>query len=213
MYDYYFFDMDGTLIQSEYGVSDGIMYALERFDINIEDRASLRKCLGPPLYYSFTEFFGMNDADANRAIEIYREYYIREGIYASPLYEGLYDTLRELFERGKKLAVVTSKPINMARIVLEHNDIAGFFSAVAAPTEDESAEVKKSDLIKRAMQELNADDRSKVVMIGDRRFDMEGAVGAGVDAAGALYGYGSREELETSGAAYIIMTPPDILDL
>ena len=42
----------------------------------------------------------------------------------------------------------------------------------------------------------------RVLMVGDRNDDMRGAADCGLDAAGVLYGYGSREELEASIRCY-----------
>jgi phosphoglycolate phosphatase len=50
-------------------------------------------------------------------------------------------------------------------------------------------------------------------MIGDRKFDIEGAEGAGIDSIGVLYGYGSKEELEQAGAKLFAQTPAHISKL
>jgi phosphoglycolate phosphatase len=47
-------------------------------------------------------------------------------------------------------------------------------------------------------------------MIGDRRFDINGAAVCGIDSVGVLYGYGSREELTQAGATYIAEKVEDI---
>ena len=70
-----FFDMDGTLIQSEFGIYDSILYALDQFGYQLEDRSILRKFIGPPLYNSFNEFLGFAPEDAERAVALYRDYY------------------------------------------------------------------------------------------------------------------------------------------
>ena len=47
-------------------------------------------------------------------------------------------------------------------------------------------------------------------MIGDRKFDILGAKAVGISAMGALWGYGSREELSEAGAERLIATPRQI---
>ena len=71
---------------------------------------------------------------------------------------------------------------------------------------------KKSDVIAYTLEKLNVTDKSKVVMIGDRHHDIEGANQNGLDSIGVLVGYGDRKELESAGATYIVDKLVDILD-
>ncbi len=63
------------------------------------------------------------------------------------------------------------------------------------------------------LENLKVDDVSKVLMLGDRLYDIEGAHALGVDCAAVMWGYGSREEFEEYGADYILDKPDDILKL
>ncbi len=240
-YRYIYFDLDGTLTQSEFGIVDSVIYALEKFGIAGEDREKLKKFIGPALFESFQKYYHFNKEDADRAVAYYREYYESEGIYRAPLYDGVGKMLHDLKDMGKKLYVVTAKPLEMAEKVLRHTGIDGYFEAVVGP--DRSArQTDKASLIRRAMQfaaeaenkkELKsakgsfADSRSEEaedaerireiaahsLMVGDRHFDMEGAVQTGVDSLGVLYGYGDRQELCWAGAAYLACSPAEAAEL
>lgn len=211
-YRYLFFDLDGTLIKSEYGIIDSVLYALKKFGIEEQRREELKKFIGPALFESFQNFYGMNREDADRAVAYYREAYESEGIYNAPLYAGIKETLGILKEMGEKLYVITAKPQEMAEKVVRHTGIEEYFEAVVGPDRSER-HTDKASLIRRALDLITPDDTeaaSHTLMIGDRHYDMEGAAEAGVDAMGVLYGYGDRRELVRSGAAYMVGEPYEI---
>lgn len=209
MYDLVLFDLDGTLTQSEFGIFSSVQYALEKFGIHETDPKNLRRFIGPPLYVSFSEFYGLTGDDGELAVKYYREVYEKDGYKEAPVYDGIKDTLQALKAKGKRLMVVTSKPQEMADRVVENVGVAEFFDAVVGPGR-EMLSPSKTDLINKALKIAGSDGKD-AVMVGDRKFDIEGANGAGIDSVGVLYGYGSREELETSGSTYIADTTADIL--
>ena len=211
MYDLVLFDLDGTLTQSEFGIFSSVQYALEKFGIHETDPKNLRRFIGPPLYVSFSEFYGLTGDDGELAVKYYREVYEKDGYKEAPVYDGIKDTLQALKAKGKRLMVVTSKPQEMADRVVENVGVAEFFDAVVGPGR-EMLSPSKTDLINKALK-LAGSDGKDAVMVGDRKFDIEGANGAGIDSVGVLYGYGSREELETSGSTYIVDAPAQILDV
>lgn len=245
-YRYIFFDLDGTLTQSEFGIVDSVIYALEKFGIEGEDRENLKKFIGPALFESFQKYYHFNKEDADRAVTYYRENYEKEAIYRSPLYDGVREMLQDLQAMGKKLFVVTAKPQELAGIVLRHTGIAGYFQAVIGPDRSER-KTDKAALIRRALwaaeeseekaagaekdeaagtnavgtkpaeaAEGNADQVKTAehsLMVGDRHYDIEGAMQTGLDSMGVLYGYGSRTELSRAGAAYLARTPAEVAEL
>lgn len=211
---YIFFDLDGTLIQSEFGIIKSARVALAKMGIDVdrESDEEMKRFIGPPLYNSFHDFYKLSDEDAELAVKYYREYYEVDGLFDAPLYDGIRELIDKLYDAGKRLFVVTSKPAVTASRIIEHYDLDKRFTAVIGPDKSEKSPSKR-DLIERAIRENNIDDKSRVIMIGDRKYDIEGAGAAGVASIGVLYGYGSREELEASGATYIIESPDDIAGL
>ena len=212
MYKYVFFDLDGTLTQSEFGIVEAASRALAHFGIETPNRDLLKHFIGPPLYVSFHDFYGMSDEDSFEAIRVYREYYESEGVYQAPLFAGVKEALQALRDAGCRLMNVTSKPQNMAEVVAEHEGVSGFFEGIVGP----SLEVKdpnKAVFIRRAMEllGLSDEDRSEILMVGDRFYDIEAAAEVGVDSVGVLYGYGNERELREAGATYIVKTPAEIV--
>jgi phosphoglycolate phosphatase len=131
-------------------------------------------------------------------------------MYDAPPYEGIRETLGKLKESNVKLIVVTSKPQIYAVDVVDHVGLGDYFDRVVGPLE-ESKVSNKSFLIKRAIEEEGITDLANVVMVGDRRYDIEAANDVGVKSVGVTYGYGSYEELNNAGATYIADSPQDIL--
>lgn len=212
IYDNVFFDLDGTLIQSEFGIIKSAQYALSKMGVDVgeDDYSELLRFIGPPLYNSFHDFYGMEDEDAMQAVKYYREYYEVSGLFDAPLYEGIEELTDKLYRAGKKLFVVTSKSAVTAKRIIDHYGLGDRFSDVIGPDKSEKSPDKKM-LIERAITENDIADKASVIMVGDRFYDIVGADEAGVDSIGVLYGYGSREELEEAGATYIAETPEDIL--
>ena len=208
-YEYILFDMDGTLTESGTGIINSVVYALEKYGIEVKDRSKLSKFVGPPLWDSFERYYGFSEAEARKAVEYYREYYRGKGMFENVLYEGVEALLQQLKENNRTLLVATSKPEAFAKQILEHFDIATYFSCVAGSDFDGSR-VNKDEVIQRALEIASVNDPSKAVMIGDREHDILGAKKKGLDSIGVLYGYGDRHELEQAGADYIAETVGEI---
>lgn len=101
MYDICFFDLDGTIIDSSPGITNSVMYALEKFGIEETEREKLYKFIGPPLTDSFARFYGFDDEKSWKAVEYYREYYQDTGIFECSVYPGFEKSLKALKAAGK----------------------------------------------------------------------------------------------------------------
>lgn len=200
--EYIFFDLDGTLTDSMPGITRAVQYALKHYGIVEEDLDALKPFVGPPLPDSFKEYYHFTQRDADDSVAVFREYYNIKGWMENAAYAGIGEALRELKENGKKLYVATSKPEDMARRVLDHFHLTDFFEFIGAANED-SSRVNKDDVIRYVIDSCGLTDLDRIVMVGDRKHDIAGAHKTGVEALGVLYGYGSREELEGSGADWI----------
>lgn len=212
MYDYFLFDLDGTLTDPGLGITNSVAYALEKYGITVEDRRELYPFIGPPLRQSFSEFYGFDEEKTKEAVAFYREYFSEKGLFENEVYEGIPEVLSQLKQAGKKLLVATSKPEEFTNRILEHFGLAEYFDFVAGATMDETRN-EKADIIAYALKQIADADPSKIVMIGDRKFDILGARENGIDSIGVLYGYGSRAELEEAQATFIVEKPEDLLRL
>ncbi len=208
---YILFDLDGTLTNPMLGITKSIQYALSNKGINITDRNSLMKYIGPPLRASFIEF-GFNEEEAEELIAKYREYYSVKGLYENEVYDGIEALLCRLKGEGKKLYTATSKPEHFAKIILEHFKLDQYFEDICGATMDNSRGTKE-EVIRYALGKNEVVDLKEVVMIGDRKHDIEGAKRVGIASIGVLFGYGSRDELTEAGADRLAETVEEIYDI
>lgn len=210
-YDYYIFDFDGTLVDSSEGIYNSIIYALKEFGIEENDREKLRYFIGPPLFHSFKHIYGVNDEDSNWLVAKYRERYKVKGCAESLVYEGVPEMLEQLKQRGKKIAIASSKPKQFVDEISEHLGIFSYYDYVSAESFDKTHSSKEA-LINAVLEHFENPPKEKCLMIGDRFYDIDGAKATGLDSAGALYGLGEIEELTNAGATYLLYNTTDILD-
>ena len=208
MYSYVLFDLDGTISDSSEGITKGIKIALESMGIH-EEVENLHKFIGPPLKYSFTTFYGFNEEQCVKAVKKYREYYSQTGLFENRAYDGIDELLKKIKESGRKIAVATSKPEKFSIQILEKFGLLSYFDVVSGATMD-GVRGDKSEVIEEALRRFGNPDKKDVVLVGDTRFDAEGAKQVGIECIGVLYGFGTRESLEQAGVNMIAERIEDI---
>ena len=211
MFTHIFFDLDGTLTDPAQGITNSFIHALKYFGRELPSYEELCKLIGPPLPYSFETILGFPKEKVMEAVAKYREYFATKGLFENSVYPGIPELLQTLKEKGKHLVVATSKPEEYSIKIIEHFGLSNYFDFVCGSLMDESRS-KKAEVIAYALERcgLGEDDQSRVLMVGDRLHDIEGAQQNGLKSCGVLFGYGSREELEEAGADYIVK---DVMDL
>lgn len=209
-YKYVFFDLDGTLTDPGLGITNSVIYALDKFGIKVNDRTELYKFIGPPLLDSFRDFYGFDDDKAGLAMKYYREYFGEKGIFENQVYEGIHEVLLELKNRGHRLMVATSKPTPYTLRILDNFELSQYFEFVSGSAMDEKNS-SKAQIIKYAI-ESNKLAPEDIIMIGDRKHDIIGAKANNIHCAGVLYGYGDLLELQEAGADDIIETVNSIVE-
>ena len=211
MFTHIFFDLDGTLTDPAQGITNSFIHALKYFGRELPSYEELCKLIGPPLPYSFETILGFPKEKVMEAVAKYREYFATKGLFENSVYPGIPELLQTLKEKGKHLVVATSKPEEYSIKIIEHFGLSNYFDFVCGSLMDESRS-KKAEVIAYALERcgLGEDDKSRVLMVGDRLHDIEGAQQNGLKSCGVLFGYGSREELEEAGADYIVK---DVMDL
>lgn len=209
---YLFLDLDGTLTDSSEGITRGVLYTLERFGIHEDNTAKLLYFIGPPLYRSFMEHYGFSKEKAYEAVAVFQEYYADRGAFENRPYPGIPELLHSWAEQGRKLILATSKPEVHARRILEHFGMAKDFRLIAGSDIAETR-VEKESVLAYALERLGLQTTENALMIGDRSHDVLGAAKHSMPTLGVLYGFGTREELEEAGAAWIARDVPELAAL
>lgn len=212
MYHYLLFDLDGTLTDPKEGITKSVQHALRHFGIEIADPDTLTPYIGPPLIPSFMEFHGLTRRQAEEALVVYRERFSTVGLFENEVLDGIPEMLRALKEKGFFLAVASSKPEEYVLRILEHFDLLQYFDEVVGASMDEKRSAK-TDIIKEALRRMGrtSGDRD-ILMIGDRKHDVEGAKLCGLDSLGVYTGFAPPGELEEAGATYVFHTVGEMAD-
>jgi len=211
-YQHIIFDLDGTLTDPKVGITEAIRFALNKLGEPVPEMAVLEDFIGPPLFDSFVEKCGLTPAQAMKAVDYYREYYAQRGLYENHPYPEVEATLKALKADQRRLYVATSKPEVYARKILKHFHLDHYFVRIAGATLDGSI-TRKEEVLDHLAAHCGLGKADTVLMVGDRKFDVEGARHAGFDAAAVLYGYGSRQELEGHNPDYLLDSLDELLSL
>lgn len=208
LHDLLLFDLDGTLCDPLAGIARSINYALSHFGYPERDLSEIAAYVGPPLDRTFRSLTGVRSADQVAAlVDKYRERYGEIGYSENLLYPGIADALRALRDAGVPLAVCTSKRSDFAEKILRAFGIREHFRFVSG-----------GDVGIEKPQQIEGLRKQGVVgpstlMVGDRAIDIVAAHANGLQAAGALWGYGKRAELEAENPRYLFASPADLRTL
>ncbi len=206
-YDALLFDLDGTIIDSSEGISHCLRYSLAKLGVDSSE-IDILKYIGPPIHEIYMDI--LNDEElTEKAIAYYREEYARTGVHQNKLFDGIKNTIHNLHEAGYTITLATSKPEINARIILKDFDMDGDFDVIGGSTLDGSIS-HKDEVILDVLKRAGITDKSRALMIGDRKYDMIGAEKTGIDAMGVLFGFGTKEELELYRHVYLAPTAEDI---
>lgn len=207
------FDMDGTLTDPGLGITGSYQALLRELGHTPPAAEDLRWTIGPSLRESLRKLLNTDDAETiERNVLRYRYYYVDQKLMLKDTpYPGIGKVLAQLKSSGHRLFVATGKAHLYARVILEHFDLAQYFEGIYGPELD-GTRSNKSDLL-AWMFEKEQFSPAQSVMIGDRHHDITAAKTHGVTSIGITYGYGSRDELESAGANFIVHSPEQIRDL
>ncbi|MCR5762499.1 MAG: HAD hydrolase-like protein [Treponema sp.] len=210
-YQYILFDFDGTIFDTSEGIYKSFDKVVDYYKLNVPDKSVYNTMIGPPLRESFSRVFKIPEEKLIEAMGVYRKYYSASGMFEVQVYDGIIPLINVLRKQGKAVCVATSKPEIYAKQILERQNMLGLFDFVAGSDMEEARRVNKVDVIRYVLDEMGLNDKKdECVLIGDTHFDVVGAKAAGIDCIGILYGFGSRQELESYGATYIKKTPYDV---
>ncbi len=197
------FDLDGTIIDPKKGIITSIEYALEKLDISVEDPSILLNFIGPPLHHSFKHYFSLNDIDVSSAVQYYREYYTKQGIYENNLISGIDELLIGLSQKNSEIYVATSKPTIYAKEIIRFHNLEKYFKNIVGSNLDLTKSSKK-EIIGSILGKISDIPREDIVMIGDTKYDIEGATSNGIDSIAVTFGYGDLEEVKNCHPTHIV---------
>lgn len=202
-------DLDGTLIDSQPGILASCLAAMRALGHEPDETFDIRRFIGPPIKDVMRALLlPYGDDRVAEAVASYRRHYGESGLFGSEPYPGIGGALDEMKRAGLRLYLATSKRETFASRILEHLGFAPFFDGIHGSVPGGALDHKPELLASILSKHDISPDGS--VMVGDRRHDIAGAHAVGLRGLGVLWGYGSRDELETAGADRLVDSPADL---
>jgi phosphoglycolate phosphatase len=202
-------DLDGTVIDSYPGILVSCHAALRALGHEPDETLDIRGAIGPPLedvMQVLLQSYG--DDRVDEAVAVYRRRYGESGLLGSVPYPGVGESLEEMKRAGLQIYLATSKRAVFASRILDHLQFGRYFDGVygSGPRGefDHKPELLAHILSERALSPSHS------LMVGDRRYDISAAHAVGMRGLGVIWGYGSRDELETAGADQLVESPADL---
>ena len=205
-----FLDLDGTLIDSQPGITASIQHALREIGAEVPEAGDLTWGIGASLWHVFEVLLGPG-ADIDEAVALYRERFTTEGLYEADIYDGVGEMLEDLRATGAAVHIATSKPHVYAQTIADHFGLSAWIDGLYG-AELDGTRSDKGELLAHALAETEADP-ARSVMIGDRHHDINGAKLNGLASVGALWGYGEEGELHLAEADALASHPEEVAEV
>ena len=202
-------DLDGTLIDSHPGILASCLAALRALGHEPDETLDIKRIIGPPLEDMMQVLLQSYEDDrVGEAVAAYRQHYGDSGLLGSVPYPGIGESLGEMKRTGLRIFLATSKREIFAKRILEHLKFAAYFDGIHGSVPGGELD-HKPELLTHVLSRHGLSP-SDSLMVGDRRYDISGAHAAGMRGLGVLWGYGTRDELETAGADQLVDFPADL---
>lgn len=205
------FDMDGTVLNTLEDLTISVNYTLRHFGMPERSMEEYRRFFGSGIKYALQRAVPEGTADAliEEMLPVFKKHYDKHCLDHTKPYEGVQALMKQLKERGYKLAIVSNK-IDSA--VKELNE--KFFSEYVSAAIGERNGVRRKpapDTVLQALRELDSSETT-AVYVGDSEVDFQTAVNAGIPCISVLWGFRDRGDLEREGAVMFADTPQQVLD-
>ena len=218
-YDIVIFDLDGTLIDSRIGIHSSIVHTLKEMGVAPVDQELLSQFIGPPLIDSFQRICGLSEAEAERAVSVYKEFFAEEGIKGFEVYEGVQEMLWLLRASGVTMAIATTKDDVFAREIALNADFLPYLQAVIG-SDHEGTMLRKPELIAAALAALGVPtpispnpDSPRIAMVGDHALDILGAKANNIASIAVTYGFGDDDELKQAEPDHMAVSVTELRQL
>lgn len=206
------FDLDGTIADTIKDLADAVNYGLRKLGCPEHSVESYKQMVGNgarKLCFRALPDDRKNDSD--KLHELFKEYYGSHFLDSTTLYAGIREVMERLLKNGVKIAVATNKPQDTARkLVLSLLPDIEFVKVLGGC--DERPKKPDPAIIREILNAL-PDEDNVIYMIGDSNVDIRTAKNSDLISIGCLWGFRSREELESEGADNIAEKASDIADI
>lgn len=207
------FDLDGTLMDTSEGIFAAVRHTIDEAGLEQLSESVIRTFIGPPIQRSFAATYKLDTDKADELAAMFRKQYSEHDILKAVPYDGIYDVLKALADRGIMSAVATYKREDYAIKLLSAYHIDDHMSFMHGS--DMEGKLTKSDIIIKCIEDAGV-SYDEVVMVGDTKNDEKGAIDIGVDFIGVTFGFGYKDKNDmevNEHAIACVDTPMQILEV
>jgi len=187
--DLVIFDLDGTLIDSRLDLANAVNAMRVHMGMRPLDNARVYTYVGNGAPVLVRRALGeqAGEAEVQEGLEFFLEHYREHDLDHTTLYPGVRESLDRLRAAGKRMAVLTNKPLRMTRHIVDGLGVGDYFFRVYGGN---SFDFKKPNPIgvETLMREAGV-DRARTLIVGDSAVDVHTARNAGVFCCGVTYGF------------------------
>lgn len=212
-YDTYIFDLDGTLLDTLQDLAASVNYALRQYGMPQHSTDQVRRMVGNGVRLLMQRAVpqGTDEGRFEEVFAAFRRHYMEHSLDTTRPYDGITDTLRQLKQRGCRLAVVSNKMMAATQELVHH-----FFPEIEVAIGEHEAEgIRKKpapDTVREALRQLGVTPAdSSIVYVGDSDVDIETARNSGLPCISVLWGFRDRDFLVAHGADTLVNTPGELL--
>lgn len=201
------FDIDGTLIDTEKSYMNALLDALKNQNYPDFTYDQVVTIFGIPAIDGLLQL-GVAEKDIPAVM---KDWYAAFDKYAdlAGIFDGVVNTLKTLATFDVELGIVTSKTLAEYESVFGPLGLTPYFKNVVTASDTEQHKPNPEPLLK--MIEISGIPAAETLYIGDTKFDLDCAKGAGVKFG--LAGWGAHNNGQFQEMDYFLSRPAEIIDL
>lgn len=214
MIKYIIFDLDGTLVNSVYDLSDSVNYVLRQNGYAEHSLESYYYFVGNGTLKLIERALPEDKQTANEIERVhsqFSEYYSKNFLNKTVPYEGVQELLDELDKRMIKYAVASNKTDVFSREIINSLFPNNRFDIIMGKKEGNPT--KPDPKIVYDILKGKDIKQSEILFVGDSDIDIITGHNAKLKAVGCLWGFRDKKELEGAGADFIISQPMELLKI
>ena len=202
------FDLDGTLINTNELIIASFLYTLDKYFPEQYNREHILPLMGTPLVETMELFDKERVQDL---VQTYREHNIAHHDELVTEFKGVFETVEELYKKGYKLGIVTTKMRNTVKMGLKLTGLDQFFQTVVTLDDVEKAKPDPEPVQKALALLQSTPDRA--IMVGDSKYDILAGQNAGTQTAGVAWTIRGNDYLQQFNPDYLLNEMTDLLDV
>lgn len=209
-YELVIFDMDGTILDTLTDMTDAVNHVMRLHSLPEHDYTKVRGYVGSGARTLFERALGPDISTEllESCVKEFREYYKAHCRDKTAPYEGIMELLSNLHEKGYKLAVVSNKPDESVKVLVEQyfDNIFDF----ALGEREGIAKKPAADMVNTCLDFFGV-CKEKAIYIGDSDVDYMTSVNSGLDQILVTWGFKDIDFLKTFNAMNYVNSAEEII--